>query len=266
MRPRTMRSWPRARRCGCRRPRPAAARASGSPVMPCSGASTSSCERMCSFMEGGSRIDLPAASLDDEAREMDAPDRVVHAGVGLAALPSAPEAPRRPFRIDLDAHRAHGLAHDLSAAGPPCRSRSSNSDDCLWGGIIRDRVADRRHVQLHLLGELGVLHLERQPDLRVAIAVAVGGLTTNGSRARRSAGRRGPPCRRHAPPPRRPRRLPRPPRQQRFFSTNTAAPPPSTTSSRTAATMMMISFFLPLAGAGDSPAAAVWVGAAAGTT
>src|SRR4051794_40999547 len=114
-----------------------------SPVMPCSSASTSSCERICWFIAlGGSRL------LDDEVREVHGRHRqrlgapllllLRLVAVGLLVVLVV---------VDVVAHRARGFAPHL--LGELVLAFAVHQ---LRGGLLAERhedvVADRRHVGL----------------------------------------------------------------------------------------------------------------------
>ena len=82
-------------------------------------------------------------------------------------------------RGGLDAHRPHRLAHDflgelLLAFAVEEILRA------LVGEDHQDRVADRRHVGLDLVGRDAAVELERDADLRVAVDVLVGEVDDEG--------------------------------------------------------------------------------------
>ena len=76
----------------------------------------------------------------------------------------------------------------ISAASCSLPSRSSSSADGLVRQHHQDVVADRRHVGLDLVGELRVVDLQRDADLRVALGVPVGQVDDEG--VERHEGRR----------------------------------------------------------------------------
>jgi len=106
-------------------------------------------------------------------------------GIGIGVGGCRGRVGVRFLLVHLEAQRAHRGVKDglgqlfLAFAG-----------EQFCGGLVRqhhqDVVADRRHVDLQLVGGLGVVDLQGHGDLRVALAVLVG--QVDGERVQRHEG------------------------------------------------------------------------------